>query len=184
MLFEVCRKNNVGPDEGMMSTTSISCIDFKYLKSQENAGYYFKLNGKKVSIKQIDAWAKEMFEKYRCCSSICAKCSKKCKQPYSSTFLECNKQNYVEDAEVIQIPVSEDCVEISDIEIKKTVDSTPTENKKVSKQVICVDTGKIYKNQSEAAKDLGIDPAQVSDSIKTGRKRSGYLFQRYDPEER
>lgn len=47
-----------------------------------------------------------------------------------------------------------------------------------SKQVRCKDTGAVYKNQSEAAKALGIDPAQVSDSIKTGRPRSGYTFEK------
>lgn len=43
-------------------------------------------------------------------------------------------------------------------------------------RILCVTTGKVYVNQSAAARDLGIDPAQVSDSIKTGRIRSGYLF--------
>ena len=47
-----------------------------------------------------------------------------------------------------------------------------------SRSVICVETGRRYKTQSEAAKDIGIDPAQVSDSIKTGRPRSGYTFRR------
>lgn len=43
-------------------------------------------------------------------------------------------------------------------------------------RILCVTTGKVYVNQSAAARDLGIDPAQVSDSIKTGKVRSGYLF--------
>ncbi len=47
-----------------------------------------------------------------------------------------------------------------------------------SKQIRCVDTGNIYNSQAEAARELGIDPAQVSDSIKTGRPRSGYTFER------
>lgn len=47
-----------------------------------------------------------------------------------------------------------------------------------TKYVRCIDTGKVYRTQSEAARDLGIDPAQVSDSIKTGRPRSGYRFER------
>lgn len=51
------------------------------------------------------------------------------------------------------------------------------ESKPVS-GVLCVETGKVYNKQSEAAKDLGIDPAQVSDSIKTGRPRSGYTFKK------
>ena len=45
-------------------------------------------------------------------------------------------------------------------------------------RILCVTTGKLYVNQSAAAKDLGIDPAQVSDSIKTGRPRSGYVFKK------
>ena len=47
-------------------------------------------------------------------------------------------------------------------------------------KVRCIDNGKIYNSQSEAAKDLKIDPAQVSDSIKTGRPRSGYTFERVE----
>lgn len=45
-----------------------------------------------------------------------------------------------------------------------------------TKYVRCVTTGEVFKNQSLAAKAYKIDPAQVSDSIKTGRVRSGYLF--------
>ena len=44
--------------------------------------------------------------------------------------------------------------------------------------ILCVETGRIYDKQASAAKDLGIDPAQVSDSIKTGRTRSGYTFRK------
>ncbi len=44
--------------------------------------------------------------------------------------------------------------------------------------ILCVDSGIEYPTQSAAARDLGIDPAQVSDSIKTGRPRSGYTFKK------
>lgn len=44
--------------------------------------------------------------------------------------------------------------------------------------ILCVDNGVEYPTQSAAARDLGIDPAQVSDSIKTGRPRSGYTFKK------
>lgn len=53
-------------------------------------------------------------------------------------------------------------------------DSTCTSNTQV--RIRCLETGSLYKKQSDAARDLNIDPAQVSDSIKTGRKRSGYTF--------
>ena len=55
----------------------------------------------------------------------------------------------------------------------------PETSKKVGR-IRCVDNGKVYNKQSEAARDLGIDPAAVSDSLKTGRKRAGYLFERVD----
>lgn len=47
-----------------------------------------------------------------------------------------------------------------------------------SKKVRCIETNTVYDSQSAAAKAFNIDPAQVSDSIKTGRKRSGYTFER------
>lgn len=59
-------------------------------------------------------------------------------------------------------------------------EKTKQETSKKQGRIRCVDTGKIYNKQSEAARDLGIDPAAVSDSLKTGRKRAGYLFERVD----
>lgn len=44
--------------------------------------------------------------------------------------------------------------------------------------IFCETTGDYFKKQSEAAKAYNIDPAAVSDSIKLGRSRSGYLFKR------
>lgn len=46
--------------------------------------------------------------------------------------------------------------------------------------ILCLETGDKFKKQSEAAKALGIDPAAVSDSLKTGRKRAGYTFTRIE----
>lgn len=66
----------------------------------------------------------------------------------------------------------------SDVNTTKAATTSSTAEPIYSKQVRCKDTGAVYKNQSEAAKALGIDPAQVSDSIKTGRPRSGYTFEK------
>lgn len=46
--------------------------------------------------------------------------------------------------------------------------------------IVCLETGDKFNKQSEAAKALGIDPAAVSDSLKTGRKRAGYTFTRVE----
>lgn len=70
-------------------------------------------------------------------------------------------------------------ISASDVNTTKAVTTSSTAAEPIySKQVRCKDTGAVYKNQSEAAKALGIDPAQVSDSIKTGRPRSGYTFEK------
>ena len=51
----------------------------------------------------------------------------------------------------------------------------PVEGKLV---IHCITTDEYFAKQSIAAKYLGIDPAAVSDSIKTGKVRSGYQFEK------
>jgi len=51
-------------------------------------------------------------------------------------------------------------------------------SKDVKYVIHCIETDQCWDTQSQAAKALHIDPAQVSDSIKTGRKRSGYTFEK------
>lgn len=48
---------------------------------------------------------------------------------------------------------------------------------KSTRMVHCIETDQYFNKQSEAAKILGIDPAAVSDSLKTHRKRSGFTFE-------
>lgn len=45
-------------------------------------------------------------------------------------------------------------------------------------QIKCVETGEVFMKQSDAARTYNIDPAQISDSLKTGKTRSGYTFVR------
>lgn len=61
-------------------------------------------------------------------------------------------------------------------EAKSVEENTEHKGSRI-KVVLCVTTGETFKNQSLAAKRYSIDPAQVSDSIKTGRPRSGYVFE-------
>lgn len=46
--------------------------------------------------------------------------------------------------------------------------------------IVCLETNQQFEKQAEAAKALGIDPAAVSDSLKTGKKRAGYTFTRVE----
>lgn len=48
---------------------------------------------------------------------------------------------------------------------------------KSNRMIHCIETDQYFNKQSEAAKTLGIDPAAVSDSLKTRRKRSGFTFE-------
>lgn len=121
MKFEVVRSSD---NRVMMSTKYESCIPYEHLDSMSQSGYYFRIDGKKVSskfLKQIDNSTEQSFD------------------------------------------ISE---------------SNTSINKTTSKSVRCVDTGEIFKNQAEAARHFNIDPAQVSDSIKTGRPRSGHTFEK------
>ena len=65
---------------------------------------------------------------------------------------------------------------------KELGSSNASENHSMTNEsvIVCLETGDKFKKQSEAAKALGIDPASVSDSLKTGRKRSGYTFTRVE----
>lgn len=110
MLFEVFAKDGTG----RFQTSSESCIPYDNLDSMNKAGFKFKLDGKRITVKDIK-------------------------------------------------------------ERRKKVSSRSADGDSVY-VIRCIETGKTYNKQSDAARDLGIDPAQVSDSIKTGRKRSGYTF--------
>lgn len=59
--------------------------------------------------------------------------------------------------------------------VESAVPKVKTKSRK-SQSIKCLETGKIYEKQSQAARDLGIDPALVSDSIRTGKPRKGYTF--------
>lgn len=49
-------------------------------------------------------------------------------------------------------------------------------SKRAVKSIICMNNGKTYKNMSEAGRDLGIDSALISYSLKVGRPTKGYSF--------
>lgn len=126
MKFEVVRKQD---NKVMMYTEHESCIDFQYFDSQEQAGYYFRLDGKKMSGKAIKAH-----------------------------FGYSDKSN--------------DSPSISnDTKIRKV------------RPIRCINNGKQYKNMSEAGKDLGLDSALISYSLKVGRPTKGYSFEFVDDEE-
>ena len=58
------------------------------------------------------------------------------------------------------------------------------DNRKCNKQIICIETGKIYKSQSEAARQLGLDSGNISKVCNGKAKTTGGLtFRFYEEEE-
>lgn len=49
--------------------------------------------------------------------------------------------------------------------------------KRSVKSIKCLNNNKVYKNMSEAGRDLGIDSALISYSLKVGRPTKGYSFE-------
>lgn len=132
MKFEVVRKYD---DQTMMSTEYESCVGFEYLDSQESAGYYFRLDGKKITAKEV----KKRF-------------------------------NYKDDKNSNSRSASD-----NEPSTKNESSSTPTTRK--VRAIRCINNGKTYKNMSEAGKDLGLDSALISYSLKVNRPTKGYSFE-------
>lgn len=134
MKFEVVRKYDNRP---MMSTDNPSCIGFKYLDAQEASGYYFRVDGKRVSGAEIR-----------------------------------RRFNYQQPAEEIAAASS-------------TVSTSSAPPVRKVKKIRCITNNKIYNNMSAAARDIGIDPAAVSYSMKVGRPTtSGYSFEFVEDDQR
>lgn len=57
--------------------------------------------------------------------------------------------------------------------------NSTTSGKRV-RAVRCKNNQKVYRNMSEAAKDLGLDSAQISYSLKVGKPTKGYQFEFVD----
>lgn len=51
---------------------------------------------------------------------------------------------------------------------------------KKSARIHCIETNEFFNKQIEAAHKYNLDPAVVSDSIRTGKRRSGYTFERVE----
>lgn len=63
--------------------------------------------------------------------------------------------------------------ELLKIDAPKPVEST---TRKV-RSIRCINNDKVYRTMSEAGKDLGIDSAQISYSLKVDRPTKGYSFE-------
>lgn len=92
--------------------------------------------------------------------------------PYKDQLEELSELGYTfkKDGKIFKVEVQHQKSE--DI-VKNT-----TSIKRTSRTVMCIETGIVYPTQSAAAQDCGLDPAYVSDSVKTGKTYKGFTFKR------
>ena len=174
MLFRV-----IGQDGSVKAGTDyIQCIySNDTLVSMDRCGYKFELYGKRIRIRMLlDELAK--------LRSLPQPMHNK---PYSEiaaaaeTTLETISENSPKANDVsASDDVDDKCAEHPSVKETQPLESAEIKPEKKLTRILCVDTGKIYNKQSEAAKDLGIDPAAVSDSLKSGKRRAGYIFERVE----
>lgn len=189
MLFEVV--NRLG--NTVMQTQYETCVyDMEDLTSLHKAGYRFKVDGKFVNLGKVLSTVKESAansEPIEPTSPVPEKAEVEevvASNPSTvSTVEEVQVENPVKEVETsITHEAVTEVVEHAMPETPKTSDtpkSTTTKPSAGKKFVIrCKETGQTWEKQSWAAKELGIDAAQVSDSIKTGKTRSGYTFEKIE----
>lgn len=189
MLFEVV--NRLG--KVVMHTQYETCVyDTDDLTSLHKAGYRFKVDGKFVNLGKVLSTVKE---------------SAANSEPIEPTPSAPEKAEVVEEAvaansnalgdttevqvensvEEVEDPIPDKNVaeevepvmdKVQESTTTKPVAAKPSTGKKFV--IRCKETGQTWEKQSWAAKELGIDAAQVSDSIKTGKTRSGYTFEKIE----
>lgn len=191
MKFEVV--NRLG--DTVMSTEFESCVyDLDDLTNMYKAGYRFKVDGKFVSLGKVLPTVKASSVKTSNVNktkseNLVVENSVVTKDTVDTSK---NVETSVETEMVSSVttkPVS-DNVSTTDKNItsnndsdtvKEMAESNKTQTGTKKKYIIrCKETGQTWDKQIQAAEELGITPAQVSNSIKTGKKRSGYTFERVE----
>lgn len=189
MLFEIV--NRLG--NTVMQTQYETCVyDTDDLTSLHKAGYRFKVDGKFVNLGKVLSTVKESAansepieptspvpEKAEVVEEVIAS------NPTTvSTAEEVQVKDSVKEVEA-HIPDKSAAEEVEPVMDRvqeptttKPVAAKPSSGKKFV--IRCKESGQTWEKQSWAAKELGIDAAQVSDSIKTGKTRSGYTFEKIE----
>lgn len=144
----------------------MSTWDWDRIVFMSHAGYSFKLDGKWIKIgDRID-------------NTVICESQPDTKQIKDMTVGEL--QEVAKNAVDKVFDENPDLVDKMFNAVKDKVLSNQKEsvNPNLKPMIECIETGKLYAKQSHAARDLGIDPAYVSDSIKTGKQHKGYSFRK------
>lgn len=170
MEFTIRNKDGMG----MFYTEYECCVPVEYVDSMASAGLTFYLDGKKISASKV----KELFKN--------AKPVKVPKYADPPEFVD-PKETLTES--VTKSKESKTNLEESKTkEPKKTISLVPKKSSEpdlsnldfpiTSRTIICNNNGKVYRNQTEAGKDLGIDPSYISECITKNKEYKGYSFKK------
>lgn len=189
MLFEVV--NRLG--KVVMHTQYETCVyDTDDLTSLHKAGYRFKVDGKFVNLGKVLSTVKESAansEPIEPTPSVPEKAEmvEEVVAANSNALGDTTEVQVENSVEEVEHPIADKNVaekvepvmdKVQEPPTTKPVAPKPSNGKKFV--IRCKETGQTWEKQSWAAKELGIDAAQVSDSIKTGKTRSGYTFEKIE----
>lgn len=164
ILFQVFNREG----RPVMHTNYLSCIyDLDDLKSMEGAGYTFKLQDKKMSAIAVDRTVKSGTLKDIIDTS-------KKEEPEENNIISKTMVTKVKD----DVDKKDTVSNISNHEPAADAQGFPPGMVVNSRTVRCIETGEYFKTQALAAQKYGIDPAYVSDSVKTGKSYKGYTFEK------
>lgn len=175
MKFEVI--NKLG--HAVMSTEYESCVyDDEDLADMAAAGYRFRVDGKVLTAPKkvrsvLDKLLHAKSENAAAPHNVDEESEPSSDSHTDTGTSQMPDARWEEDADSAQLQYSEPDVSTFAEDAQPEAPATKPLNK-----IRCIETGELFDKQSQAAKALGIDPAAVSDSLKTGRKRAGYTFER------
>lgn len=153
MTFEVLNQLGVS----VCITTYENCVyDLHDLQAMAKAGYSFRVDGKHYKVP---------IEARKAAENSCKGGSTGCIKPNTSSSNSTKAQS---DSSSLE----------TDISSTNSLNNSESESTTGTVKIRCVETGELFDKQSQAARYYKIDPAAVSDSIKTGRVRSGYTFEK------
>lgn len=147
----------------------MSSWDNERIRSMQQAGYSFKLDGRWIAIGKFieDKINCESQPNSKSLDSLTVAELKQIAKDAMDKFVEENPDMMQKAVDGIYKAV-----------IDQTESSKTPQDPNLKTMIECIETGKLYDKQAHAARDLGIDPSYVSDSIKTGKKHKGYSFRK------
>lgn len=95
----------------------------------------------------------------------------------SKSYIRNNFKSERLDSEENESEVAKTEVDVKGTSVESNVVVNP-EFPVTVKTIICVNTGKMYKNQKAAADEYNVDPANISYCVTTGKSYKGLFFKR------